>query len=94
MNKLNLQTKKLICESEALLSKTEDKTMSDTNKTKKTYFVSSYEHNSFDSFDAAKLDASKRASRDSDGDEYFVYELIGKVSTPPRVWNTTWEDVR
>ena len=74
----------------------QENTMSDNTeeKTKKTYFVSSYEHDGFDTFDLAKADASKRASRDRDGDSYFVYELVGKVQTPPRVWNTTWEDVR
>jgi hypothetical protein len=73
----------------------EEKTMNDTaDKTMKTFFVSSYEHDGFDTFEAAKKDASVRAGRDRDGDSYYVYELVGKVQTPPRVWNTTWEDVR
>jgi hypothetical protein len=79
-----------------LHSETEENTMSDNadNKTKKSFIVSSYEHDGFDNFEAAKTEASKRAARDRDGDSYFVYELIGKVQTPTRVWNTTWEDVR
>ena len=73
----------------------EDKTMStNEEKTKKSYFVSSYEHEGFETFDKAKEEAQKRASRDRDGDTYFVYELVGTANTPPRIYNTNWEDVR